>query len=1106
MNSENTANDPKNTTISFFTIFRYATKKERVLMYFACLFAMAAGTGLPLFALVFGSLTNSLAPPAIGGKNPKIMDQASQFSAYFVYIGIGVAICNFMSMGVFLNISEKISGRIRKAYYDAVLRQEIGWFDLLNPNELASKMSIETYTIQQGIGDKIPQFLMAFCTIISGFVVGFARGWQLTLVLCAVIPFLSAAGGLYGWVLANIKKKTNQTYVTSSAMAEQSLNAIKTVKSLSSEDFEMKNFSQELIKANRTIFKYGLLVGVAIGFIYFVMLSNYGLAFWFGSETIEHQWYNQVTHSTYDVGNIITVFFCVTMGSMFMAQLAPPLRAFTAAKQSAANVFFTIDRVPKIPIDDKNGKIAKEVMGEISFKDVEFNYPSRKNVTVLKKVSFQIEKNKKTAFVGESGSGKSTIVALIERFYDPNSGMISIDGVDLKEYNLSSIRKNMGYVGQEPVLFSGTVKENLLFGKEDASDAEIIEALKQANAFSFVDKLPKKLDTLIGIGGSRLSGGQKQRLAIARAILKNPSILLLDEATSALDRGNEMEIQKTLDEISAAKTTIVIAHRLSTIRDADRIYVMNNGMVDDYGTHDELLARGGRYEALVKIQLTGKDAEKDNEEEVEENENGDGFLSDTVPMDMDIPNEKVTKLIKGSSLSIPKGEAEELMPLEQLTLGKRQSSHREEPKVLEKSIHDMEKIIEQEVNENKEELKRTSKKELELRKKKVFRRLFQYIQKHIFIFLVAVLGSIINGGITPLMSIVFGSMLETLALYKASDFKDQVDFLSGMFVVIATGAFLGNLFQSYLYAILGEKISYELKIQAYDKIIRKPIKFFDEDKNNPGILSARISIDTQQVNTLASSLIGVVIQGIAGFGVGMIIAFIYSWQLTLVALGLSPLVTIGQSFQAKLMGGFQGGDESYKVSGAIIMESVMNIRTVASFCNEKNFEKKYNEMVDLPIKQGARKGLLIGAAFGGSYFLLFVYYALVFYIAAVLQDRDGLSLKSFFIALFAILMAAGGTGASANFLPDVGECVTAGEKVFNLLDSKDQENYVVLNNLVIQNEFQGKIEIKNVYFKYPTRDNYLFENFSLTINPRQKIAFVGPSGCGKNHFITNFYI
>ena len=717
MNPKSHVKAPTKASVTFFQLFRYATTKEILLMCFASVFGLIAGVGLPLFSLVFGNLTNSLAPPASGFSstntssnssssapthNPKIIDQASEYSSYFVYIGIGVCICNFISMGVFLNVSEKVSGRIRKAYFEALLKQEIGWFDVLNPNELASKVSIETYTIQQGIGDKIPTFLMAFCTIVSGFIMGFARGWQLTLVLCGALPFLSVAGGLYAWVLTNIKKKTNEAYISSSAMAEESLNAIKTVKSLSGEDFEMNKFAFELKKANKITIKYGILVGFAIGFMYFVIFSNYGLALWFGSITIEERWYNEVTGSVYDVGNVVTVFFSVMMGSMFLAQLAPPLKAFTSAKQAAANVFYTIDRIPKILINDKNKKIVEKLQGDIEFKDIEFAYPTREAVDVLKKISFKIGKNQKTAFVGESGSGKSTIVALIERFYDPTSGIILVDGLDLKQYNLNSLRKNIGYVGQEPVLFSGTVKENLLFGKEDATDEEIIQALNKANAFDFVNKLQNKIDTFIGIGGSQLSGGQKQRLAIARAILKNPPILLLDEATSALDRVNEMAIQKTLDEISASKTTIVIAHRLSTIQDADLIYVMSNGTIDDFGTHDQLLNRHGKYEALVKIQLTQPEDEKNAEKMILNEEN-----------DADIPDEISLKKIKSISKS-QKEEGIELVP----TLKKRlsQVSH-------EKSGSHIEILVKEELNEIREELKHLSKKELEMKKKKSFQKI-----------------------------------------------------------------------------------------------------------------------------------------------------------------------------------------------------------------------------------------------------------------------------------------------------------------------------------------------------------------------------------------------
>ena len=820
----------------FSTLFRYSTNTEVFFLVLAGLFALAGGTGLPLFALIFGGLTNSLAPTGVGQQNSKIIDDASQYAADFIYIGIGVFICNFISMGVYLNVSEKISGRIRKAYYAAILRQNIGWFDGLNPNELASKMSIETYTIQQGLGDKIPQFFMALSTIIAGFVMGFSRGWELTLVLCGVLPFLAIGGGLYGWVLSNIKKKINEAYVTSAGLCEQCLSAIKTVKSLSSEDFELMNFSMELKKSNKVILKYGLLVGFTLGLIYFILFSNYALAFWFGSITLERRWYNAVTHSTYDVGNILTVFFSVTIASVYLAQLGPPIKAFASAKQSAANVFEIIDRVPAILNEDKTKKFAINLQGNILFKNIEFSYPTRKDVQVLKNISFKIEKNKKTAFVGESGSGKSTIVALIERFYDPTSGQITIDEIDLKEYNLNSVRRSIGYVGQEPILFSGTIKENLLFGKEDATDEEMIEALKKAEAYSFVEKLPKKLETMIGMGGSQLSGGQKQRLAIARAILKNPSILLLDEATSALDRTNEKAIQKTLDAISVSKTTIVIAHRLSTIQDADRIYVMNNGVIDDYGTHEELLSRGGRYEALVKIQLTGNDGMKEEDE--------DKTKMNEIETDLAIPFES-SKLTVISIQKIP----EETLRINQMASMKKSNNG---PNQLDREIF----------NDINMEMSHLSKKEMVVKETKVFRRLMSFIFKHPFTFFVAVLGSIVNGGIPPLMAIVFGEMLQTLALYWLSDFREKVDFLACMFLAIAGGAFFANLFQYYFYAILGEKISYDLKVRSYDKIIRKTIKFFDEDKNNTGILSTKIAIDTQQVNSLASSFIGIVIQGV----------------------------------------------------------------------------------------------------------------------------------------------------------------------------------------------------------------------------------------------------
>ena len=268
--------------------------------------------------------------------------------------------------------------------------------------------------------------------------------------------------------------------------------------------------------------------------------------------------------------------------------------------------------------------------------------------------------------------------------------------------------------------------------------------------------------------------------------------------------------------------------------------------------------------------------------------------------------------------------------------------------------------------------------------------------------------------------------------------------------------------------------------------------------NNPGVLSSRVSIETQEFHGLINNFMGVLFQGLAGFIIGMIIAFIFSWQLILVTLGLSPLVTIGQMILGKVMSGFVKNDEISKESGGIIMETSCNMITVASFCNEEQLVKKYSTLVEKPIKLGRKKGIISGFGFGASYFFLFVFYALVFYISAHLQEKEGLSMKQFFIALFAILMASGATGAAANFLPDLNKGIVAADNVFKLLDSKEEENYsgtgIDQNRM---NDFKGTISFQHITFKYPSREKYVFQNFNLEIEAGTKIAFVGPSGCGK---------
>jgi len=316
-------------------------------------------------------------------------------------------------------------------------------------------------------------------------------------------------------------------------------------------------------------------------------------------------------------GDVVTTFFATITGFFAIGMIGPHVEKIQKAREAAFNIFEILDTKPIIVESDPQGKKPKELNGEIEFKNVNFSYPSRPGIQILNKLSFKIPKGAKVAFVGESGCGKSTTIQLIERFYDPKDGQVLLDGIDLKSYDMQALRKYIGYVGQEPVLFAMSIRENLLMAKPNATDLELIEVLKKANAWSFIETFDKNIETFVGQGGSQLSGGQKQRIAIARAMLQDPPVLLLDESTSALDRKNEREIQETLDDFAADRTTVLIAHRLSTIKNADIIFVLKDGKVLESGSHDMLMKKDGNndylYWKLVRQQEVHMEEDKDEE-------------------------------------------------------------------------------------------------------------------------------------------------------------------------------------------------------------------------------------------------------------------------------------------------------------------------------------------------------------------------------------------------------------------------------------------------------------------------------------------------------------
>ena len=419
-------------------------------------------------------------------------------------------------------------------------------------------------------------FISYFVTCFGCIITAFLYGWKLALVMLIAIPIIGLTSAIMGKTQASSFKNELKAYSKAGGIVEEVLTNIRTVFIFDGKAKEVERFEESLVPAQNEGIRRGIANGIGNGLVRALTYLSYALGFWYGTILIINACDE---HNGYSAGVLTNVFFNIIYASIKIGQALPFLEAFSGAREAAAPIFSIIDRIPEIDSSSKCGMKLKEIKGEIHFKNVRFNYPARPDTSILKGIHFRAHAGQSVAIVGTSGCGKSTCVQLIQRLYDPLSGEVFIDGVDIRNLNVAWLREQIGVVGQEPVLFATTIGENIKYGKEGTTQEEIERAARQANAHVFIEKLPLKYDTLVGERGAQLSGGQKQRIAIARALIRNPTILLFDEATSALDTRSEAIVQSALDQAAQGRTTIIVAHRLTTVRRADKIIVLSNGLV-----------------------------------------------------------------------------------------------------------------------------------------------------------------------------------------------------------------------------------------------------------------------------------------------------------------------------------------------------------------------------------------------------------------------------------------------------------------------------------------------------------------------------------------------
>ncbi|KAF4473369.1 ATP-binding cassette, subfamily B (MDR TAP), member 1, partial [Fusarium agapanthi] len=586
-------------------LYRYASRNDILIILISALCAIAGGAALPLMTVIFGNLQSVFQDFFVNRTltSSAFNDKLVSFVLYFVYLGIGEFIVVYISTVGFIYTGEHLSAKIREHYLESCLRQNIGFFDQIGAGEVVTRITSDTNLIQDGISEKVSLTLAAVATFVSAFIIGFIKYWKLTLILFSTVVALLLNMGCGSSFILKYNRQSLEAYAHGGSLADEVISSIRNAVAFGTQERLARQYDAHLKNAEYFGFRVKGAVACMVAGMMMVLYLNYGLAFWQGSKML-------VDGET-SLSNILTILMAVMIGAFNLGNVAPNIQAFTNAVAAAAKIFNTIDRVSPLDSSSNEGEKLENIQGSIRLSKIKHIYPSRPEVTVMDDVSLEIPAGKVTALVGASGSGKSTIVGLVERFYDPVQGTVYLDGHDISKLNLRWLRQQMALVSQEPTLFGTTIFNNIRHGligtkHEDSSEEKqrelVIEAARKANAHDFVSSLPEKYETNVGERGFLLSGGQKQRIAIARAIVSDPKILLLDEATSALDTKSEGVVQAALENASEGRTTITIAHRLSTIRDAHNIVVMAHGRIVEQGTHNELLENKGPYSKLVSAQ------------------------------------------------------------------------------------------------------------------------------------------------------------------------------------------------------------------------------------------------------------------------------------------------------------------------------------------------------------------------------------------------------------------------------------------------------------------------------------------------------------------------
>ncbi|CAH8349320.1 unnamed protein product [Eruca vesicaria subsp. sativa] len=1026
---------------SIRSIFMHADGVDWLLMGLGFIGAVGDGFTTPLVLLITSKLMNNLGGSSLNTET--FMQSISKNSVALLYVACGSWVVCFLEGYCWTRTGERQTSRMREKYLRAVLRQDVGYFDLhvTSTSDVITSVSSDSFVIQDVLSEKLPNFLMSASMFVGSYIIGFILLWRLAIVGLPFVVLLVIPGLMYGRALISISSKIREEYNEAGFVAEQAISSVRTVYAFSGEKKTISKFSIALQGSVKLGIKQGLAKGITIG-SNGITFAMWGFMSWYGSRMVMY-------HGAQG-GTVFAVAAAIAVGGVSLGGGLSNLKYFFEAASVGERIMEVINRVPKIDSNNPEGQKLEKIRGEVEFKHVKFVYPSRPETSIFQDFCLRIPSGKTVALVGGSGSGKSTVISLLQRFYDPVAGEILIDGVTIDKLQVKWLRSQMGLVSQEPALFATSIKENILFGKEDATMDDVVEAAKASNAHNFISQLPNGYETQVGERGVQMSGGQKQRIAIARAIIKSPTILLLDEATSALDSESERVVQEALENASIGRTTILIAHRLSTIRNADVISVVQNGQVVETGSHDELMENlDGQYASLVRLQQIEKE---DSSVNMSVNMQTGPILD---------PNKDLRSCSRVSTLS-------------------RSSSTN--------SVTG---------SSNVKNLAKDDKPPLPSFKRLLAMNLPEWKQA-----LYGCISATLFGAIQPAYAYSLGSMVSVYFLTSHDEIKEKTMIYALSFVGLAVVSFLINISQHYNFAYMGEYLTKRIRERMLSKVLTFEVGWFDRDENSSGSICSRLAKDANVVRSLVGDRMALLVQTISAVTIACTMGLVIAWRLALVMIAVQPLIIVCFYTRRVLLKNMskkaiKAQDESSKLAA----EAVSNVRTITAFSSQERIMKMLEKAQENPRRESIRQSWFAGIGLAMSQSLTSCTWALDFWYGGKLIQDGYITAKALF-ETFMILVSTGRVIADAGSMTnDLAKGSDAVGSVFAVLDRftsidpEDPDGYK-------PERLTGRVEFLDVDFSYPTRpDVMIFKDFSIDIDAGKSTAIVGPSGSGKSTVI-----